>query len=138
MFQVIKRTAAALNKALSHTEVIFNWAAVLYLVGIFGLTIVDTLGRTIGHPFIHSREICVYLMVGLVFLPSAYALRKGQHVSVEIVTKLLPPGIISVLMVITDIIMVVVILFMAMTAWGLLISSYDGGKKASTLLATPL
>lgn len=78
---------------------VFNLLAVLF-GGIALLTIYQVLARYIlNSPLVWSEEVIKYLMIWIVLLGTAIALRKGLLISVEIILHLVPRTIKKGLMV---------------------------------------
>lgn len=133
-----ERIVAALDKALSLIEKAAVIVSVFCLIAMLGLIIGDTVGRLFGFPVGCSRELSGYLMVAIIFLPAAYALRRKQHVAVEILTVRLRSKTGAILLVATDIIMFVITILLVKSCWELATTSYAYGSRSNTLLMVPL
>ena len=103
------------------------------------LTCLDTGMRWFtGRSVAGAQEIIEQLMVAIVFLGMAYALRRGDHVAVKIVTDALPVRLAAMLRLVGMAVMIVVVAWMAwrtgLQAW----RSFNSGEVRFGLLQVPV
>lgn len=128
----MRRTIDALSAVLA----VFAAACVM---GMMLLTCLDTGMRWFtGRSVAGVQEIIEQLMVAIVFLGMAYALRRGDHVAVKIVTDAVPVRLAAVLRLVGIAVMIFVVAWMAwrtgIHAW----RSFLSGEVRFGLLQVPV
>jgi len=99
---------------------IFNLIAVIFgLISL--LTIFQVFARYIlKNPLVWSEELSRYLMIWIVFLGTAIALRKGLLISVEVIQQLVPKMVKKVLEVITVLVNLVLLFILIKYGFGIM------------------
>jgi len=86
-------------------------------------------------PFMWSEEVARYLLVWISCLGSAYAVRKGMHISIAFVKKMFP-GYVRVLMTITS--HVIVMVFFVLCIYHGWIDSIEEWTQRSAAMQIPM
>jgi C4-dicarboxylate transporter DctQ subunit len=96
-------------------------AAAIILVAVTLSVCVDVLMRTLfNSPIVWVVEIDEYALLYITFLGTAWTLRQGSHVRVDILIGLLPPGGRRILGMISSLLGIIV--SVVLTAWGTMVT----------------
>lgn len=128
-----------MRKATNIISALLAVLAAACVMAMMLLTCLDTSMRWFtGRSVAGAQEIIEQLMVAIVFLGMAYALRRGDHVAVKIVTDALPVRLAAILRLAGMAVMVFVVAWMAwrtgMHAW----RSFLSGEVRFGLLQVPV
>ncbi|WP_290690548.1 MULTISPECIES: TRAP transporter small permease [unclassified Haematobacter] len=97
------------------TEALGYVASALVLLLVVHVTADATLRTVFNAPIAGTTEIIsLFYMIGIAFLPLGLVERKDAHISVEVLTEMMPARIVHVLLILATILGVVV---MAMLCW---------------------
>ena len=99
---------------------------------------VDVLGRAVRKPTYVAIEMSGYLLVGIVFLGLAYTQRRGQHISIVMLTDKLPLEKRRALKIATLILSAIFIIWLTWFTFGPVLQNYRLKAISLTLVHTPL
>lgn len=89
-------------------------------------------------PTIWTQEISVYLFMWCMFGGAAYALQRGKHVNIDLLTMRMSEKKQSLLKVLTSLIGVAFCSEVAIQGWGMIVSAVKYQKHSPTPLQIPL
>lgn len=89
-------------------------------------------------PTIWEIEASVYLTIMATFLGSAYGLKDGAHIKIDLITRLLPASINSRLIIITSYFSLGFCLLLAWRGWAMWWEAFSKGWKSESLWGVPL
>lgn len=125
------RMLGQLLALLDHTV---SWLAGIALLTITVVLFTNSMSRYfVGIAIIGGEELARYLMVWMTFLGSYLLVRVQRHVSVDVLTRLLPVGVVRVLDVIIGCVGAVTLGFMAWVGWELASFIMNTGQMMSSL-----
>lgn len=121
---------------LSHAGAIVSTVMVLLTTALLA---VNSCARYLFNaPFLFVDEYAQYLLVGIFYLGVGYTLRKGKHVSVDMLVSRFGRRVRLVLAILTGILGLVLIYLMCKYGWTTFLSSYKRNITSLTPMETPL
>ena len=134
-----------MNRFLAGIKLISNWCltacvtmACVSLLLMTLLITVDVIGRKLLRPTGVAQEISGYLLVSIVFLGLAYALKEGTHIKIDLVTSKLAPKAQRWLETSTSLIGVFFCTWLIWFTAGHAVEYYTQGSRSMTFLHVPL
>ncbi|MDT8284663.1 MAG: TRAP transporter small permease [Thermovirgaceae bacterium] len=88
-------------------------------------------------PTIWTHEISIYMFIWAMFAGTAYTLKEGKHVRIDLLVNLFPKKTQQILDIITGSIALVFSIFVTCQAWGIVVSAFKYGKLSATPLRFP-
>ena len=127
-----------LRRGLDLTFTAFAALAGVMLVVQALVVAADAILRTVATPFSWGVEVNTYLLVAEGTLAAPWALRRGSHFRVTLLSDRLPPTVRAVVGVIGNAVAVVMLAALAWQAWLLVATSVERDLRSGTSLHTPL
>lgn len=122
------------SRLLDRIDTVIDLTAGLSLMLITAVVFLNALGRYLfSFNILGAEEGARLLMVYLCFLGTYTLLRRNGHVSVDIVMLLAPPGVQRIMRGLIGLLVVLVMGFLAYTAWQLVSFSAGTGQRSTTL-----
>ena len=122
------------SRTLDRLDSVIDALAGLSLMLITGIVFLNALGRYLfSFNILGAEEGARLLMVSVCFLGSYTLLRRGSHVSVDIIMLIASPGIQRIMRGITGLMVILIMGFLAYTAWQLVSFSAGTGQRSTTL-----
>ncbi|MGB3408281.1 MAG: TRAP transporter small permease [Jannaschia sp.] len=108
--------------------------AAIALIGITAVVFLNAVGRYfLSFNLMGAEEGARLLMVTLCFLGSYTLLRRGGHISVDVITLLASPGVLRVLRGLIGVVIICVMGFLTWYSWKLVGYSAGTGQRSTTL-----
>lgn len=82
--------------------------------------------------------VSIYLFIATSFLSAAYAIKKGEHVKVDIITRHFSKKTKKIVDTFTSSLALVFFFYLSWRCWKMVIHSYEGGVSDLSLLEIPL
>ena len=128
-----------LERILGISSTISSWFSLLAIMAMTLMIVVAVVFRYILKLSIaFDTEYTGYLLLIISFVGAAYALKVGSHVSVDFVTRLLPPRVQRWLQVVTDGVSLVCIILLVYYMYQLTFTNLGRGTVSVTPMETPL
>ena len=124
--------------ALDILEAIGMWPAFAAVLAMVSLVFVGVVTRFFGHPLPFVDEYVGYLVAVVVFMALSYVLKRKAHVAVKFLPNALPPRGRTVLELSTLLISLGVVTLLLVATANLVISAFETGRTAWTVMETPL
>lgn len=83
-------------------------------------------------------EVTIYLMGYITFVGSAYALKVGAHVGVDILIQLVSINVKKILSLIADFVLFIVVIILTWLSFQLFFDAWNSNEKSDTLLSVRL
>jgi TRAP-type C4-dicarboxylate transport system permease small subunit len=119
-----------------------EWIMTVATIALLGSALVLTLGVLLRYflklPTDWQDETAVFLIVGAIFMCSAYVQSYRGHVGIEAVASILPAGVNRVRRIIVDIASFAFCSFFSWKSWTLLYEAIHEGQTTSSSFAPPL
>ncbi|MFM1788103.1 MAG: hypothetical protein RLZZ166_570 [Pseudomonadota bacterium] len=91
--------------------------------------------RTMGYSTSWELELAVFMMVCSLFLACPYTLKTNGHVGVDLMTTYLPAGGARVLTLVTMLVGLLVVFFLAIKGWDLTAHAFVKGERTESVWA---
>lgn len=135
MFKAVRILDRSIG-ALSRGGAIVSTAMILLATALLA---VNSVARYLFNaPFLFVDEYAQYLLVGIFYLGVGYTLRKGKHVSVDMLVRRLGRRVRLLLAVVTAALGLLVVYLMCRYGWSTFIAAYDRNIRSLTPMETPL
>lgn len=106
-----------------------------FLVGVIGFIVTwGVISRYFFIPSYWVEPYSIYLFVASSFLGASYAMKKGEHVSVDILTSAFPPTVRKVVDLFTSIIALIFFIYLTWRSMLMVSHSYQNGTKDLSIL----
>ena len=132
----------ALGLLISASNRINDWIVKVSSVALLGAALVLTLSVILRYflkvPTDWQDEVAVFLIVGSLYMCSAYVQSYRGHVGIEALTAILPEKANRVRMFLIDAASFAFCTFFSWKSWVMLVESYVGGHTTSSTFAPPL
>jgi len=116
-----------------------RWAASTALIAMVVIVVAEIIARNVfGVSLQLSEEVAGYLLVAVCFLGFAASYRGGDLMRIDMIRELLPEALRRGIDVVFDVAALAAVLVVDYFAARFVISSYNRGMLAPTLLETPL
>lgn len=129
---ILEKLVARLNSLFLHLSIL----AVLLAVSILTVSVIARYLFNI--PTDWQDEICVFLLVGSVFLSSGYVQSVRGHIGIEFLDSVLSPKVNKIRLVLIDLVAFLFCTFFAWKCWHLLGEAVLENKTTSSVWGTPL
>jgi TRAP-type C4-dicarboxylate transport system permease small subunit len=131
--KLVKETLKAIEATIKKTNRIFAGVACAILAIPVFLTVADVTGRYLGKPILGTLEVCELCMVVVVTLGLAHTQALGGHISINLVSRVLPAQIQGILKLSASFLGLVIFGFLAWGAIPFTLDSVRGGGATTTL-----
>jgi TRAP-type C4-dicarboxylate transport system permease small subunit len=132
LLRILARWVEGFNRAL-------YWvSAVAILVSSLILTYEVLMRYVFKIPTIWEIESAIYLGVMATFLGSAYGLKDGAHINIDVVVRALSPSTRRRLEVVTSLMALVFTAYVAYKGWALFWEAFSKGWRSESLWGPPL
>lgn len=117
---------------------ICGYIAGAFVLGSAAVMLYDVFSRyALGSPSLYAPYIAAFLVLGAVFVGTAYALQAGGHVHVEIIVDKLPPLVQKICYTIGYCFSIVFVFFLTRACWQLAVTAVENNWKAQGNLPIP-
>ena len=128
----------SINKFVEVMPEITASIAGILLVALVIVIFINIMARNLfGWSFEFANEIAGFCLLGIVFLGLAYALKKGAHIKVELVTSFLPEFFKALLLTVAYGFGLVIVMIFFLGTLDFVNNAYKLGLRESTEFATP-
>jgi TRAP-type C4-dicarboxylate transport system permease small subunit len=107
--KLLNKLGASFDYIISSAAVFSGALVILLMLGV----VANVTGRSFGSSIVGVEEVSEYFLLWLTFAGTAWVLKRGKHVKIDVLTNYLPSKAQAVLNVILSIIAAVIFLFIA-------------------------
>jgi TRAP-type C4-dicarboxylate transport system permease small subunit len=130
---------AALERALAFCNNIIVVFAAIAMIAACAILSYSVLGRALFHsPNYWQDEAAVFLLVGAVFMTSAYVQQQRGHIGIEAFIGLLSPAVNRVRLWLVDVVSFLFCAFFAWKSWTLTHDAWVDGQVSNSMWSPPL
>ncbi len=119
-------------------RVVYIFSSVAILFSALVLTYEVIMRYFLKTPTIWEIEASVYLMILATFLGAAYGLKDGSHIGIDLITRLLSPGVNAWLSKVTSYLSLGFCILIAWKGWGMWWEAFSKGWRSETVWSFPL
>jgi len=137
--EIAHPTFYRIDGAVKHVTRIISWicgAAVLWLFGLIFFSVV--LRYLFDAPYRHADEIVRFSMAWISYIGMGYTLRKGGHISVDLVISRLSPNLVRRFEFVGFVAVTVWIALITYSGWKLWLRLFTSGQRSFGLLEVEL
>lgn len=122
------------SRTLDAVDTVIDALSAVSLMLITGIVFLNAVGRyVLSFNVMGAEEASRLLMVYVCFLGAYTLLRRGGHVSVDVVTLLAPATAVRIMRGLVGVVIVLVMGFLAWVSWELVAFSAGTGQRSTTL-----
>jgi TRAP-type C4-dicarboxylate transport system permease small subunit len=130
---------AALERALAFCNNVIVVFAALALIGACGVLSYSVLGRALFQAANYWQdEAAVFLLVGAIFMTSAYVQSQRGHIGIEAFVGLLSPRANRIRLWLVDVASLLFCAFFAWKSWTLAYEAFSEGEVSNSMWSPPL
>jgi TRAP-type C4-dicarboxylate transport system permease small subunit len=123
-----------ISRALDAIDTLIDAFSAVALMLVTAIVFLNAVGRYfLSFNVMGAEEASRLLMVYMCFLGAYTLLRRGGHVSVDVVTLLAAPQVVRVMRGLVGVVIVLVMGFLAKNSWDLVAFSAGTGQRSTTL-----
>lgn len=132
--RLLRKVNALFDRTLDYLSILSGVLVVFIMLSIC----FEIIARYLGHPTIWVQEIAEITILYIVFLGTAWVLKRGGHVTMDAVVTRLRPKIRSLLAIIGSIMGIVISLILIWYGTRVTWSYFERGLREETLLELPI
>jgi TRAP-type C4-dicarboxylate transport system permease small subunit len=122
------------SRALDAIDKLIDGFSAVALILVTAIVFLNAVGRYfLSFNLMGAEEASRLLMVYMCFLGAYTLLRRGGHVSVDVVTLLASPQVVRIMRGLVGLVIILVMGFLAWTSWELVAFSAGTGQRSTTL-----
>jgi TRAP-type C4-dicarboxylate transport system permease small subunit len=127
---------ASILRSYNKLALYFSMLALIVTSGILSYSVVS---RYFFHaPTDWQDEVSVILLIGVIFLASAYVQSLRGHISIEILDNILPERLNTIRLFLIDVVSFLFCAFFSWKSWTLFYEAWSEGQTTDSVIASPL